>query len=126
MKNAVKDHNRTKNYILEEGEPVDFLVALGVQTADGKVVKAKYDKFRQINRYLEFVRDILPSIKDKEVIRIVDFGCGKSYLTFALYYYLKIKNNFSVDIIDCACITIFGYEFSINLIVSFISRSLIS
>ena len=99
MKNAVKDHNRTKNYILEEGEPVDFLVALGVQTADGKVVKAKYDKFRQINRYLEFVRDILPSIKDKEVIRIVDFGCGKSYLTFALYYYLKIKNNFSVDII---------------------------
>jgi len=99
MKNAIKDHNRTKNYILEEGEPVDFLVALGVQTADGKVVKAKYDKFRQINRYLEFVRDILPSIKDKEVIRIVDFGCGKSYLTFALYYYLKIKNNFSVDII---------------------------
>lgn len=96
---AIAEHNRTKNYILSEGEPVDFLVALGVQTSDGKVVKAKFDKFRQINRYLEFVRDILPAIKDKEVIRIVDFGCGKSYLTFALYYYLKIKNNFAVDII---------------------------
>jgi len=92
-------HNRNKNYILQDGEPVDFLIALGVQSDNGKVVKAKYDKFRQINRYLEFVRDILPSLQGKEVIKIVDFGCGKSYLTFALYYFLKIQNNFSVDII---------------------------
>ncbi len=96
---AVQDHNRTKNYILSDGAPVDFLVALGVQMPDGKVVKAKYDKFRQINKYLEFVKDVLPSIKDKDVIKIVDFGCGKSYLTFALYYYLKVINDFKVDII---------------------------
>lgn len=95
----IADHNRSKNYILNDGEPVDFLVALGVQTSDGKVVKAKYDKFRQINRYLEFVRDVLPALNGKETIRIVDFGCGKSYLTFALYYYLKIKNDYAVDII---------------------------
>lgn len=98
-------HNRQRNYILPEGEPVDFLIALGVQTPDGRVVKAKYDKFRQINRYLEFVRDILPALlqqhnaPDKEPIRIVDFGCGKSYLTFALYYYLKIKQKQPVEII---------------------------
>lgn len=97
--NSVQGHNRTKNYILSDGTPVDFLVALGVQMPDGKVVKAKYDKFRQINKYLEFVKDVLPSIKDKDVIKIVDFGCGKSYLTFALYYYLKVINDFKVDII---------------------------
>lgn len=97
--NSVQDHNRAKNYILSDGIPVDFLVALGVQMPDGKVVKAKYDKFRQINKYLEFVKDVLPSIKDKDVIKIVDFGCGKSYLTFALYYYLKVINDFKVDII---------------------------
>ena len=77
-------HNRTKHYILEEGKPVDFLVGLGVQTPDGRVTRARFDKFRQINRYLEFI-DELP--KDR-TIRIIDFGCGKSYLTFAMYYYL--------------------------------------
>lgn len=92
-------HNRTKNYILEEGNPVDFLVALGVQMSDGKIVKAKYHKFKQINRYLEFIEDVLPAIEKEETIRIVDFGCGKSYLTFALYYYLKMKQNKNVDII---------------------------
>lgn len=99
LKNAVKEHNRTKKYILPDGEPVDFLVALGVQTTDGKVVKAKYDKFKQINRYLEFVQDILPALEGKDTVRIVDFGCGKSYLTFALYYYLKLKLNYKVQII---------------------------
>lgn len=81
-------HNRTKQYILEEGKPVDFLVGLGVQTPDGKIVKSHYDKFRQINRYLEFIEDILKKLPTDRPVRIIDFGCGKSYLTFAMYYYL--------------------------------------
>lgn len=83
----VREHNRTKRYLLPEGTPVPFLTDLGVMTSDGKIVKAYYDKYRQINRFLEFVEDIIPALpKDKE-LRILDFGCGKSYLTFALYYY---------------------------------------
>ena len=81
-------HNRSKQYILREGEPVDFLVGLGVQTPDGRVAKAYYDKFRQINRYLEFIEDILDKLPVGRTIRIIDFGCGKSYLTFAMYHYL--------------------------------------
>lgn len=85
---AVPAHNRTKHYILEEGKPVDFLVELGVQMPDGRVVRAKYDKFRQINRYLEFIEDVLEELPADRSLRIIDFGCGKSYLTFAMYYYL--------------------------------------
>lgn len=81
-------HNRTKHYILEEGKPVDFLVGLGVQTPDGRVTKARFDKFRQINRYLEFIEDVINELPTDRTIRIIDFGCGKSYLTFAMYYYL--------------------------------------
>ena len=81
-------HNRTKHYILEEGRPVDFLVGLGVQTPDGRVTKARFDKFRQINRYLEFIEDVMDELPKDRTIRIIDFGCGKSYLTFAMYYYL--------------------------------------
>lgn len=81
-------HNRTKHYILEEGKPVDFLVGLGVQTPDGRVTKARFDKFRQINRYLEFIEDVIDELPTDRTIRIIDFGCGKSYLTFAMYYYL--------------------------------------
>ena len=81
-------HNRVKQYILQEGQPVDFLIGLGVQTADGQIARAKYDKFRQINRYLEFIEDILDKLPADKNLRIVDFGCGKSYLTFAMYYYL--------------------------------------
>lgn len=81
-------HNRTKHYILEEGKPVDFLVGLGVQTPDGRVTKARFDKFRQINRYLEFIEDVMDELPKDRTIRIIDFGCGKSYLTFAMYYYL--------------------------------------
>lgn len=93
-------HNRQKQYILPQNEPVPFLVKLGVQTAEGKVVRAKYDKFRQINRYLEFVRDVLPALpKEERPLKIIDFGCGKSYLTFALYYYLKIMNNYDIRVI---------------------------
>lgn len=94
-------HNKVKQYILPQNEPVPFLVELGVQTPEGKIVNSKYDKFRQINRYLEFVRDILPSLPKDEgrTINIIDFGCGKSYLTFALYYYLRVMNNYDISVI---------------------------
>ncbi len=82
-------HDRAKRHILPEGEPVDFLVSLGVQAPEGRVVRAKYDKFRQINRYLEFIEDVLEKLPTDRTIRIVDFGCGKSYLTFGMYYYLN-------------------------------------
>lgn len=84
----VLSHNRAKQYILMDGTPVDFLVGLGVQTPDGKVTKNRYDKFKQINRYLEFIEDILEDLPKDRTLRIIDFGCGKSYLTFAMYYYL--------------------------------------
>lgn len=83
-------HNREKQYILQEGKPVDFLVGLGVQTSEGKITKNRYDKFRQINRYLEFIEDVLDKLPKDRTIRIIDFGCGKSYLTFAMYYYLHV------------------------------------
>lgn len=91
-------HNRQKRYILQEGVPVDFLVDLGVMTPQGKVVKARYDKFRQINRFLEFIEDILPQLPKKRQIHIIDFGCGKSYLTFAMYYYLKELAGYDIVI----------------------------
>jgi len=85
---ASLSHDRSRQYILPEGQPVDFLVSLGVQTPEGRVVRAKYDKFRQINRYLEFIEDVMDKLPADRMIHIVDFGCGKSYLTFAMYYYL--------------------------------------
>lgn len=85
---AAMMHNRTKKYILEEGKVVPFLVDLGVQGEDGRIIRSKYDKYRQINRFLEFIEDVLPALRMEREIRIVDFGCGKSYLTFAIYYYL--------------------------------------
>lgn len=92
-------HNRKKQYILEENVPVGFLIDLGVQTPQGKIIRTAYDKFRQINRFLEFVEDVLPALEDKEVIRILDFGCGKSYLTFAIYHYLHELKKKEVQII---------------------------
>lgn len=92
-------HNRTKKYILREGEKVDFLVDLGVMTKEGIIVKSKYDKFRQINRFLEFIEDILPQLDKEKEQTIIDFGCGKSYLTFAMYYYLRIMKGYNIRII---------------------------
>lgn len=92
-------HNRVKKYILEEGIPVPFLIDLGVQSKDGKIIRAKYDKYKQINRFLEFVEDILPALSKDREIKIVDFGCGKSYLTFAIYYYLHELKGFDAAII---------------------------
>ena len=115
------EHNRKKNYLIPEGVPVPFLVELGVMTETGKVVAQKYDKFRQINRYLEFVEDILQELPKDREIRIIDFGCGKSYLTFALYYYLReLKGidagitglDLKADVIEhCNSLAVkFGYE----------------
>lgn len=92
-------HNRKKQYILPEGEVIPFLVELGVQTPEGKIVDKKYKKYRQINRFLEFVKDVLPELPKNREITILDFGCGKSYLTFAMYYYLKVKNGYAVRMI---------------------------
>ncbi len=92
-------HNRTKRYILPEGTPVGFLIDLGVMTKEGKIIRQKYDKYRQINRFLEFVEDILPQLSKEREQTIIDFGCGKSYLTFAMYYYLKELKGYDIRII---------------------------
>lgn len=92
-------HNRKKRYILEEGIAVPFLQDLGVMTSEGAVVKSRFDKFRQINRFLEFIEDILPKLPADREVTILDFGCGKSYLTFAMYYYLHELKKYDVRII---------------------------
>ena len=92
-------HNRKKNYVLEEGKPVEFLISLGVMTKEGKIINSRYDKFRQINRFLEFIEDIVPQLPRGREITILDFGCGKSYLTFAIYHYLKVLKSYDVRII---------------------------
>ena len=92
-------HNRKKHYILEEGITVPFLKDLGVMTEDGKIVRTKTDKFRQINRFLEFIEDILPGLARGRELTILDFGCGKSYLTFAMYYYLHELRGYDIRII---------------------------
>ena len=91
-------HNRKKRYILEEGRPVPFLVDLGVQTKEGKVITSRYDKFRQINRFLEFIEDIWPLLPKDRPVHIIDFGCGKSYLTFAMYYYLHELKGLTLEV----------------------------
>ena len=100
-------HNKTKNYIIKEGQPVAFLIELGVMTKEGKIHNQKYDKFKQINRFLEFVDDILPEILkpissktegQTRALEITDFGCGKSYLTFALYHYLVVIKGLKANI----------------------------
>ena len=99
MKEVDLSHNRSKKYILQEGTPVPFLQDLGVMTSDGKIVRTKFDKFRQINRFLEFIEDILPQLSKNREVTILDFGCGKSYLTFAMYYYLHELKKYDVRII---------------------------
>lgn len=92
-------HNRQKQYVLNEGDKIPFLVDLGIMNIEGKVVKSKYDKFRQINKYLEFIKDIIPRLPKERTIRIIDFGCGKSYLTFAMYYYLHDVEKLPIEVI---------------------------
>ena len=95
---AAQSHNREKDYILREGEEIPALVDLGVFTKDFKIVRAKYDKFKQINRFVELVSQ---GVKDdgEDHIRILDFGCGKSYLTFILYYYFAVRRGMRTEII---------------------------
>ena len=96
--NASLTHNRKKQYVLEENTAYPFLVRLGVQTADGKVKQAKFDKFKQINRFVEMIDDSLSYLPKDRTIRILDFGSGKSYLTFALYHYLKIEKGLDIHV----------------------------
>ena len=114
-------HNKEKNYLLPEGTIVPFLVDLGVQTKEGKIVRSNYDKFRQINRYLEFIADVMPILPKDRCINIIDFGCGKSYLTFALYYYMKVVCKRDIQVIgldlkekvinDCNALAVrYGYD----------------
>ena len=112
--------NRKKNYILQEGTPIPFLILLGIMSPAGKIISSKYDKFRQINRFLEFIDDIIDEVTDLiksensgekvnfeeakksnqlRPIQITDFGCGKSYLTFAAYYYLTQIKNLNVNVV---------------------------
>lgn len=92
-------HNRTKQYLIPEGVPCPFLIEIGVMTPDGKVRAAKYDKFRQVNRFLELVNDVLTELPSDRTLRVVDFGCGKSYLTFALHHLLTVIHQRSVEIV---------------------------
>lgn len=98
-KKQILAHNRVKQYILKENTPVPFLVDLGVMNKEGRIITQKYDKFRQINRFLEFIQDILPKLDQQKEVTILDFGCGKSYLTFAMYYYLRELKGYDVNII---------------------------
>jgi SAM-dependent methyltransferase len=96
---APREHDRRKHYLLEEGTPVPFLVELGVMTPDGMVRKSRYDKFRQVNRFLELVDDVVPSLRPEGTLRVVDFGCGKSYLTFAIHHLLTELRGREVEIV---------------------------
>ena len=95
---AALPHDREKKYLLAEGEDIPALVDLGVFTPEGKIVKARYDKYRQINRFVELIEDALGSVPPGP-LRVMDFGCGKSYLTFILYYYLAVKRGFDAEMI---------------------------
>lgn len=97
------EHNKKKQYIIEDGKPASFLIKLGVMGENGEVFKKSYDKFRQINKYPEFIDETINELQDKKLIdkkiKVVDFGCGKSYLTFALHYYLNNIKKMEFQII---------------------------
>lgn len=95
----LKLHNRQKNHYLEEGKPLSFLVQLGIMTAEGKIIAKKSHKFFQINRFLELAEETLSQFEKDQKIVVIDFGCGKGYLTFALYYYLTFIKQLKVEMI---------------------------
>lgn len=96
---AVLSHNRKKQYLLQEEDKIPFLIDLGVMTKEGKIVRSKYDKFKQMNRFLEFIDDITGQLPKDKRLHIIDFGCGKSYLTFAMYYYLCEVKGYAVNMV---------------------------
>ena len=102
IKNYI-EHNKKKQYILNEGDKIDFLIELGLMSTEGKILKSSYNKFRQINKYLEFIDDVIEELKSKKLIdnhiNVLDFGCGKSYLTFALYYLKHYRKDLSFSIV---------------------------
>ena len=93
------EHNTSKEYFLDEKQKYDFLIELGIQNKEGKILKARYNKFRQINKYLEFIKHATTQLDTKNQITILDFGSGKSYLTFSTYYYLTEILKLNVKII---------------------------
>lgn len=106
----ITQNNRQKNYLLKEGTKIPYLIHLGIMTPEGKIISSKYDKFKQINRFLEFIDDILPNVIEEikkennsetinRPIQIIDFGSGKSYLTFAVHYFLTEIKHLPVEII---------------------------
>ena len=95
---SISEHNRKKNYILSEGMNIEPLVDMGVFTKDGRVVNSMYDKYKQINRFVEILNDEISNLKAKK-LNVIDFGCGKSYLTFVVYYYLTEVMGFEVNMI---------------------------
>lgn len=96
---TIASHNNEKNYILKEGAPIAFLQTIGVFSKEFKVIKGNFDKFRQINRFLEIIKDSITPLVERKKLRILDFGCGSAYLTFALYYYLKEIRGLDVEVI---------------------------
>lgn len=96
---ASVEHNRKKNYLLEEGSVIPFLVELGISSPTGKIFDKKRDKFRQINRFLEVFDDLFIQLNSRKIWHIVDFGCGKAYLTFALYHYLTYAKGLEVEMV---------------------------
>lgn len=92
----IESHNREKRYVLSEAEPIPALVEMGIFSRDGRLIKAMSDKFRQINRFLEMVADVVKDWPKRQPLHIVDFGCGKSYLTFVLYHFLHQQMGLDV------------------------------